>query len=451
MNKKNPKFIDKSSKLPDNKLKNQCMATQAALKNTLIEVFFNHRPLDRVISAYFRANRQLGSRDRQFINESIFSFFRYFLVTKKLISEETWQKIQNGDDSFFSSDLEKSIYSGLLLAGLNFEAMRFFSQKFGKINLNQSDFFTQANELLAFFEEKNQLTLDELYPENLINLATDNINIKTYLDNLTERPPMWIRHQKNELKTLLDEFNSNAFIYEFHPKMANAIALYSPKVNIYTLESFKKGSFEVQDLASQVIGLVVNPQSGERCLDICAGAGGKSLQLASLMNNKGTVVACDIRSYKLQDLKLRARRAAFPNIMIKEYDGNALKGKQIQNYDHVLVDAPCSCSGVWRRNVDGRWIFNSNSLEDVSQIQLDILEKASRGVKINGHLTYATCSIFKQENEDVINKFLEKHEEFKLVEFKNPLDDTICSTGMLQVDASIHNCDSMFVAKMKRK
>ncbi|HCH87370.1 MAG TPA: SAM-dependent methyltransferase, partial [Lentisphaeria bacterium] len=180
------------------------------------------------------------------------------------------------------------------------------------------------------------------------------------------------------------------------------------------------------------------------------GAGGKTLELADLMERTGTVVACDVRSYKLDDLRIRARRAGFPNIVTREWDGKPFKGKQAGGYDGVLVDAPCSCSGVWRRNPDGRWTLKPEDVEEAAALQQRILEAASTAVRSGGLLIYATCSLFPRENGGVVDAFLASHEEFALEPFEHPLTGEPCG-GMLQVRSFDGDCDSMFVARLRRK
>lgn len=219
------------------------------------------------------------------------------------------------------------------------------------------------------------------------------------------------------------------------------------KVNMYSLESYRKGLFEIQDLASQCVGLVCAPRPGNRWLDACAGAGGKTLQLAQLMKRKGNVTASDLRSYKLEDLRRRARRAGFPNITAKE--NIAASGKVKHPFDGVLVDAPCSCSGVWRRNPGAQWILTAEEVEELAIQQLEILETYSAAVRTGGVLVYATCSVFDEENSGVVRKFLDKHPEFKLDPFADPMTGNI-APGMLRIDGGLYNCDTLFAARMRK-
>ena len=191
------------------------------------------------------------------------------------------------------------------------------------------------------------------------------------------------------------------------------------------------------------------PSPGQRWWDACAGAGGKTLQLASLMKNKGCIVASDIREYKLLDLKKRARRAGFSNISTKPWPTRKLPVKAT-SFDGVLVDAPCSCTGTWRRNPDARWTSTAEEYDDIPGIQLDILNRASKAVKSGGVLVYATCSMCTEENGDVVNSFLADNPDFELDnKSRNPITGE--KAGCFQVWPWEGDCDAMFVARFVKK
>ena len=166
-----------------------------------------------------------------------------------------------------------------------------------------------------------------------------------------------------------------------------------------------------------------------------------------MMNRKGSVLAGDIRAEKLEDLKKRARRAGFPNISTKPHNGSAWKGKH--QFDGVLVDAPCSCSGVWRRNPGAQWKLTPQDIDDLSGTQFEILGNYANAVKTGGTMIYATCSIFDRENCDVVRKFLAAHEEYKLDPFPHPIYGNIVP-GMVRIDSIDGDCDALFVARLRK-
>jgi len=203
---------------------------------------------------------------------------------------------------------------------------------------------------------------------------------------------------------------------------------------IYELACHREGRVEIQDLASQSIGLSVQAEPGHFVWDVCAGGGGKSLQLATIMHNSGAVYATDLRAVALADLRRRARSAGFTSIRAHEWDGALLPdfGKTVTRrggFDRVLVDAPCSGSGTWRRNPDGRLradLSDPASLSGLTTVQGHLLGVAADGVKPGGRLVYATCSWLAAENEEIVAAFLAARPEFSLVAqaiHGNPAED----------------------------
>ncbi|MFA7232442.1 MAG: RsmB/NOP family class I SAM-dependent RNA methyltransferase, partial [Victivallaceae bacterium] len=293
-------------------------------------------------------------------------------------------------------------------------------------------------------------SLEGLLPEWTYQLLPPGVNHLELIRWFQQRPPLWLRGQGCEIDSLANKLKFRGLNVKKHPFMTQSLCAENPAVSLYSLEEFRKGLFEVQDLASQVIGLTCAPKAGERWWDACAGAGGKTLQLADIMQRKGSVIASDIREYKLEDLRKRARRAGFPNIMCKEWDGKALRKKQQEKFDGVLVDAPCSCSGTWRRNPDARWTTSPDELIEMAELQLRILNNAASGVKPGGTLVYATCSIFAAENTGVVESFLAQNPEYALESFSNPMNGRQ-TNGTVQIFPWEGDCDAMFAARFRRR
>ncbi|HUY69247.1 MAG TPA: RsmB/NOP family class I SAM-dependent RNA methyltransferase, partial [Alphaproteobacteria bacterium] len=205
--------------------------------------------------------------------------------------------------------------------------------------------------------------------------------------------------------------------------------------SLAALALLKEGRAEIQDEGSQLVAALVDAKPGMRVMDFCAGAGGKTLAIAAQMQNKGRVTACDVLEKRLKRSAERFRRAGVFNITIKplknEHDPWIKKHKG--TFDRVLVDAPCTGIGAWRRNPDARWRTSANGesaggenanaslpalgpgLEALTKLQTEILDSAARLVKKSGRLIYATCSLLPEENEKQIEKFLEAHKDFRLI------------------------------------
>jgi 16S rRNA (cytosine967-C5)-methyltransferase len=187
------------------------------------------------------------------------------------------------------------------------------------------------------------------------------------------------------------------------------------RANVFRTKCFKDGLFEVQDASSQLVAALLDVKPGMRVIDTCAGAGGKTLHLASLMENKGQIIASDIYESKLKKLKIRTRRAGAFNITTKVIDSSKVIKKMKNTADRVLIDAPCSGIGVLKRNPDSKWKLQPEFIENIKKTQAEILENYSKLVKVGGQLVYATCSILPSENEKQVVAFLKNHSEFEFV------------------------------------
>lgn len=204
------------------------------------------------------------------------------------------------------------------------------------------------------------------------------------------------------------------------------------KAFLSVTKSFSKGWIEIQDEGSQLIALICDAKPGEQVLDFCAGAGGKTLALAAAMENKGRVVAMDLDPDRLEKGRTRYRKAGVHNIELRALNDPAQTKwlrRQKEKFDCVLVDAPCSSSGTWRRNPDLKWRRYGPSFTELNAIQADILDQVAYLVKPGGRLVYATCSLNPLENEDIVNDFLARHDAFSLTEEDPSLYDHFNQKG----------------------
>ena len=220
-------------------------------------------------------------------------------------------------------------------------------------------------------------------------------------------------------------------------------------VNLRALSSELKGIVEIQDLASQVVGLVCAPRPAEYWWDACCGSGGKTLHLADLMGGKGRILATDVRPGMLEGLSRRLHEAHIPGIEVRQWDG--LKDAPPHAQFHgVLVDAPCSGLGTWHRNPDARWRTTRAEVERLAGVQLALLKAAASKVRPGGTLVYATCTLTRLENDEAIDQFLAAMPEFAPADFANPLDGTMCP-GRLWILPSETPCNGMFIARCVRR
>jgi 16S rRNA (cytosine967-C5)-methyltransferase len=177
---------------------------------------------------------------------------------------------------------------------------------------------------------------------------------------------------------------------------------------------FKKGWFEVQDGSSQQVAPYLEIEPGQRVIDACAGAGGKSLHVADLLQNRGKVISLDIHQWKLDQLKLRARRNSYSNIELKRIEGSKTIKRLKDTADRLLLDVPCSGLGVLRRNPDTKWKLTESAIADMIKLQRTLLQDYSVMVKKGGLLLYSTCSLLPSENQEQVQQFLQNNDHFHL-------------------------------------
>lgn len=180
-----------------------------------------------------------------------------------------------------------------------------------------------------------------------------------------------------------------------------------------------KGWFEVQDAASQVAALMSGAKSGEQVADICAGAGGKTLALAALMGNKGQIHAYDQDKHRLRPIFERLQRAGARNVQVLGADEGARLDQLGEKMDCVVIDAPCSGSGAWRRNPDSKWRLTEKQLQQRIGDQKAVLDRGAQLVKPGGRLLYITCSVLPEENDDQIAVFLDRHRDFVIQPYRD--------------------------------
>ncbi len=431
------------------KFRAQLVSLEAALRQVLSGLFGRKLPPDRLLNDFFRANRRCGSRDRRLISAATYALCRYWGWLRRLLDKKLLSDVEQGEILFSRREMMTLACGALFIAGEENDCRRALCRELdigdfapGTTPLDRAGIFSAA------LGQKIAFSLYDLVPDFALTAMDECLPREKVLETLTRRPPMWLRLREARRDEVLAALRDAEIPFEECDFLPTAVRAMPSKSNLFTLESFRRGDFEVQDLASQAIGRVASAKPGERWFDACAGAGGKTLLLAEMMKNRGTIQAGDIRQNALDALKLRARRAGFSNIFTKVHDGAAWKGRH--PFDGVLVDAPCSGSGVWRRNAGCQWHLSSDDIGSYVARQSEILDHFAAAVKPGGVLVYSTCSLFHAENGDQVARFLDRHPEFELEDFAHPLmGETL--PGTMTVAGENFDCDWMFSSRMRRK
>ena len=452
-----------SSEIPSKRIEGHSRACATVVADVLGKTLLEKRPADRSLAAVFYQNRQLGARDRRIISETLFSVLRWWGWLRHLAPPEFVDAMAAGAATALPVSLQR--WYGCFAAA-------WFLDGRGELPPSASWWLYQAgiprqrikDAVAGAPVRERRRCLKGFYPDGatLPAFAEEDLlpawsqgemacpqPLSELIEWLQKRPPVWLRAQTRDVDCLCGELAKADIKVERHALMKSALCIHFSGVNLRTLPAFRDGRFEVQDLASQTVAQVCAPQPGEQWWDACAGGGGKTLHLAWLMGGKGSVMATNIRLHKLQDLKLRARRAQFPNIRYKEWQGVHVP-RYSKLFHGVLVDTACSCSGTWRRNPDGRWTTTLTDVAELNALQAKLLANAADAVMPGGTLVYATCSMFTRENQAVVRQFLTEHPDFALAPYSCPLTGTECD-GMQQLWPWDGDCDAMFMAKMRRK
>ena len=364
--------------------------------DALAEIFNDGSYADKVIEKTLKRDKRWGSRDRSFIAETTYDIVRW----KRLYAE-----IAEVKEPFSREDLFRMFAVWCVLRGIKLPDWPQFEA-------------TPVRRIKGRFDELSKIRkYRESVPDWLDELGTRELGEKNWtkeLHSLNNQAPVVIR--ANKLKTtpkqlaeiLLEEGIETSNLRNY----PEALEL-KERANIFKTRAFKDGLFEVQDASSQRVAEFLDVEPGMRVVDTCAGAGGKTLHLAALMENKGQIIALDIYGNKLKELKRRAKRAGAHNIDTRSIDSTKVIKKLYNTADRVLIDAPCSGLGVLSRNPDAKWKLQPEFLENIRNTQLEILQKYSRIVKNGGKLVYATCSILPSENQQQVQKFLKTEEGSK--------------------------------------
>jgi 16S rRNA (cytosine967-C5)-methyltransferase len=220
-------------------------------------------------------------------------------------------------------------------------------------------------------------------------------------------------------------------------------------VDLEELELLQAGKIYIQDESSLLAVKLLDPQPGETVLDLCAAPGGKSTYTASKMQNKGRIIGVDKTAEKLKRLEENCQRLGVRIVEFEQADGLTFKTEQV---DRILVDAPCSGSGVLNRNADARWQKKEEDLKRLAELQLALLENAVKMLKPKGVLVYSTCSILSEENQSVIEKFLDQHSELRVADAGKYVSSALATKGgYLRTLPFLHNMDGAFAVRLEKR
>ena len=384
-----------------------------AVAQALHTIFKENRHADKVIEQTLKQNPKAGSRDRAFIAETTYDVVRYYRLYTELLGRtpvtepDFWQLIAihlllpaAGTADPANTDPVES--AGILPDWKEFKGLRV------------NDILAKAKILRA------QRSTRESIPEWLDQMGSAELGDRWDATLTALNQPARVILRTNRLKTertaLQDLLRQESV--ETQPIGDGDALVLARRQNVFLTKAFKNGQFEVQDYSSQQVARMLAPEPGMRVVDACAGGGGKTLHLAALMQNRGSLIALDTHAWKLDELRLRARRAGATNIETRPIESRKTIKRLYGSADRLLLDVPCSGLGVLRRNPDAKWKITPESIDNLHIVQQDILQAYSPIVKTGGRMLYATCSILPSENQQQVEKFMasEAGKKFRLLE-----------------------------------
>ncbi len=359
------------------------------------------------IQALLTRNRSFGSRDRRLYRELIYTTLRYLPWIEPWLDREP----------------RRAAKIVAWLAANTPATSRVRLELTGDWPPLPPDLAIRA----AFLGESVEALLPAWFRANCPEVFTS-----AELEAQLRRAPLWLRLQTDNTANVLDEFVRRGWRAEVSATLAGAVQVFG-EPDITKSDAYQQGAVEIQDLGSQLVLASAGIAPGGHWLDACAGVGGKTLQLARLLGPSGSVDAHDVRAAALRELATRAHRARIVNVRI-------LVAPPTETYDGVLVDAPCSGTGTWRRAPHLKWTTTPEIVAASAARQLEILTQLAPRVRPGGHLLYATCSLSHCENADVIAQFLATHPAFTPDPAHPPRT----------IFPSQHDTDGFFVAALRQ-
>jgi 16S rRNA (cytosine967-C5)-methyltransferase len=352
-----------------------------AVIDSLRDVFNEGEYAGKAVEKALKRDKRWGSRDRKFVAETIYEIVRW----KRLYAE-----IAEVKEPFDRPNLWRLFTVWCVLKGIPLPDWSQIQDWIDEICVKELGEELWTKEMAALNKQA-----DVVLRVNTLNTSKEELQ------------------KELELESVFTETLPN------HPDALKLVE----RANVFRTDAFKKGSFEVQDASSQLVAAYLEVEPGMKVVDTCAGAGGKTLHLSALMENKGQIVAMDIYESKLRKLKVRAKRNKAHNIDLKEINSTKVIKKLHNKADRVLIDAPCSGLGVLRRNPDAKWKLQPEFIDNIKKIQQDVLQQYSKMVKPGGKMVYATCSILPSENQNQVKIFLasEAGKEFIFIKDKKIL------------------------------
>lgn len=397
-------------------------AQYQAVWELISEIFKDKIPADNIINAYVRERKYIGSKDRRFITETVWKIIRN---RRKLV--------------FDAGSNEPRRVLLTYLQDEDFDLLCGGEYGLAPLSKEEKEWLKRRN------EEVHPAAVEAECPDWLFDKVKDIHLLKA----LNEPASADLRLNKGSRARVIEQLQGEGLY--FVPTPYSPIGIRSAeRVNLNNCVAYKEGVIEVQDEASQLAAILADVRPEHKIIDYCCGAGGKSLTMAFLMNRQGKIQIHDINRSRLEAVKERAVRLDVKNLEIIEEVGD-------RDYDRFVVDAPCSGTGTWRRSPDAKYRLTPETLKELNKTQAELLEKAFNHIRRGGRVVYITCSILRDENEDIIEAFLSRHADAAPVNLRHLWEDKLDGRYpgqddfMLRMNPLLTRTDGFFVCILEKR
>ncbi|MCP2240346.1 16S rRNA (cytosine(967)-C(5))-methyltransferase RsmB [Thermoanaerobacterium thermosaccharolyticum] len=435
----------------------------------LYDVLAKKGYLNIVLNKYLN-NNEIEDVDKSFIKEIVFGTIERKYTLDRIIDHYSTKGIKKIDDKVLII-LEMGLFQLMYMdkvpdyAAIN-ESVNLAKKYIGKyaskfVNAVLRSYLRNTKQIKFSQPDENlieYLSFKYSFPEWIVKRLLNNYDrdaTESILESLNGRPEISIRINtlkidgKNFEKKLKDRgLNYKKGLY-------NDDAYYIGLKNITNDEMYNEGLILVQDEGAMIISKVLSPKPDDMVMDVCSAPGGKTTHLSQLMNNKGKIVAFDIYEHKIDLIKRNCRRLGIDNVDALAFDSTNVNSEYIDKADKVLVDVPCSGIGIIRKKPDIKLKnYTKKDFEELNNIQYRILSSSSKYVKRGGYILYSTCTIGREENINIVDKFLNENKEFKIADIRPFLPQNLVhfvdDKGCIQLLPNINNTDGFFICKMQR-
>jgi 16S rRNA (cytosine967-C5)-methyltransferase len=425
----------------------------------------SRQPADIIVKDFFRRRHYLGSRDRRFISDHLYGILRHYMYLDVLCRRAL-------TDFGSNLALKRSPAIGLCAAYVlhvvgedqsSLEPDVAGIWRTTTSDIRPSDFLAALRKAVipqdVLSNPAGRISVLYSMPEPIVKEWLERFGAQEAEELCAaSNVPAPTTLRVNTLRASVEDCQEALAREQIEAKRTRVSPhglVLDKRVNIQSLRTFKEGFFEPQDEGSQLISLLMGVKAGDRVVDACAGAGGKTLHLAALMHNNGVLLAMDTSDDRLGRLRARVARAGVTIVNTSVFgEKQSLPAGWLESADSVLVDAPCSGVGIFRRNPGAKLQFSASALPSINKTQAEVLDRSATLVGPGGRLVYSTCTLFRSENEEIIEGFLAHHPQFALLSAPDILRSagaTLDDTGpYLLLMPHRHGTDGFFAAVMQQ-